>query len=59
MDVVDVVTTSNAVIDLSSVDLSVIGDTIAGLVPTCLALIIPILAIRKGLSFVLSMIHGA
>ena len=52
-------TASKVAIDLSGVDLSVIGETISGLVPTCLALIIPILAIRKGLSFVLGMIHGA
>ena len=50
---------SKVAIDLSGVDLSVIGETISGLVPTCLALIVPILAIRKGLSFVLGMIHGA
>lgn len=50
---------AKAAIDLSSVDLSIIGETISGLVPTCLALIIPILAIRKGLSFVLGMIKGA
>lgn len=50
---------SKVAIDLSGVDLSVIGETISGLVPTCLALIVPILAIRKGLSFVLGMIQGA
>lgn len=52
-------TVTSTAIDLSSVDLSIIGETISGLVPTCLGLIIPILAIRKGLSFVLGMIHGA
>lgn len=52
-------TASKVAIDLSGVDLSVIGETISSLVPACLALIVPILAIRKGLSFVLSMIHGA
>lgn len=52
-------TVTKTAIDLTGVDLSVIGETISGLVPTCLALIVPILAIRKGLSFVLGMIHGA
>ena len=51
--------TAKTLVDLSSVDISIIGDTIAGLVPTVLALIVPIVAIRKGVSFVLGMVHGA
>lgn len=50
---------SKVAIDLSSVDLSVIAETITSLVPTALALIIPVLAIRKGISFIVGMVRGA
>lgn len=51
--------TTKALVDLSNVDISIIGETIASLVPTVLALIVPIIAIRKGVSFVIGMVHGA
>lgn len=44
---------------LSTIDLSVIGETLTGVIGPCLAVVVPIMAIRKGISFVMSMIHGA
>lgn len=44
---------------LSSIDLSVIGETLTGVIGPCLAVVVPIMAIRKGISFVMGMIHGA
>ena len=50
---------SSLVNALSNIDLSVIGETLTGVIGPCLGVVIPILAIRKGISFVLGMIHGA
>ena len=49
---------SSLVSALSSIDLSVIGDTLTGVIAPCLSVVIPIMAIRKGISFVMSMVHG-
>ena len=50
---------SSLVSALSSIDLSVIGETLTGVIGPCLAVVVPIMAIRKGISFVMGMIHGA
>lgn len=52
-------TTTKTLIDLSSVDLTAISEGIAGVVPVALGLIIPVLAIRKTISFLIGMVQGA
>lgn len=52
-------TTTTLASALSNIDLSVIGQTLTSVIGPCLAVIVPIMAIRKGISFVLGMIHGA
>lgn len=44
---------------LTNIDLSVIGNTLTSVIGPCLAVVVPIMAIRKGISFVMGMIHGA
>lgn len=44
---------------LQSVDFSVIGDTISAVVPVALPVAVGVLAIRKGFSFLIGMIHSA
>lgn len=44
---------------LSGIDLSIIGSTLTSVIGPCLAVIVPVMAIRKGISFVMGMIHGA
>lgn len=44
---------------LSNIDLTVIGNTLTSVIGPCLAVVVPIMAIRKGISFVMGMIHGA
>lgn len=51
--------TTKTLIDLGSVDLSAIAEGIASVVPTALGLIIPVLAIRKTISFLIGMVQGA
>jgi hypothetical protein len=55
----DATTTATTTIDLSSVDLSAIANGISSVVPTALGLIIPVLAIRKTISFLVGMVQGA
>lgn len=56
----ETVTNGNTLVNaLSSIDLSVIGETLTGVIGPCLAVVVPIMAIRKGISFVMGMIHGA
>ena len=47
------------VIDLSTVSFAPIVDAIAGAVPAVLGAIVPIIAIRKGISFLMGAIRGA
>lgn len=44
---------------LQSVDFSAIGDTISAVVPVALPVAVGVLAIRKGFSFLIGMIHSA
>lgn len=44
---------------LQSVDFSAIGDTISAVVPVALPVVVGVLAIRKGFSFLIGMIHSA
>ena len=44
---------------LQSVDFSAIGDTISAAVPVALPIIVGVLAIRKGISFLIGCIHSA
>lgn len=55
----DTTNTTTLVSALSNIDLSVIGNTLTSVIGPCLAVIVPIMAIRKGISFVMGMIHGA
>lgn len=50
---------TQTLIDLKDVDLSAIATGIAGVVPVALGLIIPVLAIRKTISFLIGMVQGA
>ena len=46
-------------IDLSSVDFSGLTNTITAIVPIALPIVITLLGIRKGISFLLGMVRGA
>lgn len=55
----DGTTTTTLASALSNIDLTVIGNTLTSVIGPCLAVVVPIMAIRKGISFVMGMIHGA
>lgn len=46
-------------LDLSSVDFSPVTDTIMSVVPQALTFVIGVLAIRKGISFLMGLVRGA
>ncbi|GHV41284.1 hypothetical protein FACS189490_07870 [Clostridia bacterium] len=46
-------------IDISGVDFTILVDTIISLVPPVLGVVVPLVAIRKGISFLSSAIRGA
>ena len=49
----------NTVIDLSNVDFSPIVNAIQGAIPAVLTAIVPIVGVRKALSFVMGAVKGA
>jgi hypothetical protein len=55
----DPVTAAAPIIDLSGVDFTVMVSTITGFVPAVLGALVPIIAIRKGISFLMGAIRGA
>lgn len=52
-------TVSNIATAFKDLDLSVIADTILEIAPIAIAVIVPVMAIRKGISFLVSAVRGA
>lgn len=46
-------------LDLSTVDFAPVTDTIVSVVPQALTFVIGVLAIRKGISFLMGLVRGA
>lgn len=55
----DAVNAASTVIDLSGVDFTPIVNAIQGAIPAVLTAIVPIVGVRKALSFVMGAVKGA
>ena len=55
----DAVSAAGSVIDLSGVDFTPIVNAIQGAIPAVLTAIVPIVGVRKALSFVMGAVKGA